>query len=145
MPCPASPRTSTSRPFAREPIPSCARRCAAPGMRACRRTCASFPPPSTTHGSPHVLSGLGNEGAMNDLSAGGRARPTLLKRIFTTDDRALGIRYLLLSLVAVFVGTLLSLAMRVQLASPGIRWPLHGPMLPEEYLSLVTMHGTLMV
>jgi cytochrome c oxidase subunit 1 len=82
---------------------------------------------------------------MNDLSAGGRARPTLLKRIFTTDDRALGIRYLLLSLVAVIVGTLLSLAMRVQLASPGIRWPLHGPMLPEEYLSLVTMHGTLMV
>src|ERR1700744_3694987 len=35
--------------------------------------------------------------------------------------------------------------MRTQLAWPGIHWPFHGPMLPEEYLSLVTMHGTLMV
>src|SRR6202012_1298412 len=72
-------------------------------------------------------------------------RPLLLHRIFSTDDRTLGVRYLLLSLVAVAAGTLLSLAMRTQLAWPGIRWPLHGPMLPEEYLSLVTMHGTLMV
>src|SRR5580693_6991987 len=82
---------------------------------------------------------------MKDLRAAGRTRPSLLQRIFTTDDRALGIHYLLLSLVAVAAGTLLSLAMRTQLAWPGIRWPLHGPMLPEEYLSLVTMHGTLMV
>src|SRR6202020_846216 len=72
-------------------------------------------------------------------------RTSLLQRIFTTDDRAIGIHYLLLSLVAVAAGTLLSLAMRTQLAWPGIRWPLHGPMLPEESLSLVTMHGTLMV
>src|ERR1700744_1471729 len=35
--------------------------------------------------------------------------------------------------------------MRTQLAWPGIHWPFHGPMLPEEYLSLVTMHGTLMI
>jgi cytochrome c oxidase subunit I len=72
-------------------------------------------------------------------------RSTLTRRIFTTDDRAIGIRYLLLSLTAVAAGSLLSLAMRTQLAWPGIHWPLHGPMLPEEYLSLVTMHGTLMV
>ncbi len=65
--------------------------------------------------------------------------------LFTTDHRTLGIRYLLLSLIAVAAGTLLSLAMRIQLAWPGIPFPRHGPMLPEEYLSLVTMHGTLMV
>ena len=82
---------------------------------------------------------------MTDRSVTGRVRAPLLQRIFTTDDRAIGIHYLLLSLVAVAAGTLLSLAMRTQLAWPGIRWPLHGPMLPEEYLSLVTMHGTLMV
>lgn len=82
---------------------------------------------------------------MSKRSAIGSMRPPLLRRIFTTDDRAIGIRYLLLSLVAVTAGTLLSLAMRSQLASPGMRWPLHGPMLPEEYLSLATMHGTLMV
>ncbi len=68
-----------------------------------------------------------------------------LRRVFTTDDRVIGIRYLLLALVAVTAGALLSLAMRTQLAWPGIRWPFHGPMLPEEYLSLVTIHGTLMV
>lgn len=82
---------------------------------------------------------------MSKRSAIGSTRPPVLRRIFTTDDRAIGIRYLLLSLVAVTAGTLLSLAMRSQLALPGMRWPLHGPMLPEEYLSLVTMHGTLMV
>src|SRR6201994_4168551 len=98
-----------------------------------------------THGSPPVRNGLHNERAMKDLRAAGRIRPSLLRRLFTTDDRAIGVRYLLLSLVAVSAGTLLSLAMRTQLAWPGKRWPLHGPMLPEEYLSLVTMHGTLMI
>ncbi len=72
-------------------------------------------------------------------------RRSFLQRVFTTDDRTIGIHYLLLSLVAVAAGTLLSLAMRTQLAWPGVHWPFHGPMLPEEYLSLVTMHGTLMV
>ncbi len=69
----------------------------------------------------------------------------VLARVFTTDHRILGVRYLLLSLAAVAAGTLLSLAMRIQLAWPGLRFPLHGPMLPEEYLALVTIHGTLMV
>jgi cytochrome c oxidase subunit 1 len=87
----------------------------------------------------------GKEGRVMSQIGPSRIRPSLLRRVFTTDDRALGINYLILSLVAVTVGTLLSLAMRVQLASPGTPWPLHGPMLPEEYLSLVTMHGTLMV
>jgi cytochrome c oxidase subunit 1 len=74
------------------------------------------------------------------------SRPrSLLARLFTSDHRILGIRYLLLSLVAVVAGTLLSLAMRIQLAWPGIALLGHGPMLPEQYLSLVTMHGTLMV
>src|ERR1700744_2931309 len=80
--------------------------------------------------------------AMNE---GRTTRPPFLSRIFTTADRAIGIHSLLLSLVAVTAGALLSLAMRTQLAWPGIHWPFHGPMLPEEYLSLVTMHGTLMV
>ena len=73
------------------------------------------------------------------------ASRSLLASIFTSDHRVLGIRYLLLSLVAVIAGTLLSLAMRTQLAWPGITFLHHGPMLPEQYLSLVTMHGTLMV
>ncbi len=72
-------------------------------------------------------------------------RQSWLRRIFTTDHRTLGIEYLLLSLAAVVAGTLLSLAMRVHLAWPQMPFPSHGPLRPEEYLSLVTMHGTLMV
>jgi cytochrome c oxidase subunit 1 len=47
--------------------------------------------------------------------------------------------------VAVAVGVLLSLAIRTHLAWPDWPLPLHGPILPEEYLALVTMHGTLML
>ena len=35
--------------------------------------------------------------------------------------------------------------MRIHLAWPDWPLPLHGPILPEEYLALVTMHGTLML
>ena len=35
--------------------------------------------------------------------------------------------------------------MRTHLAWPTWQLPLHGPILPEEYLALVTMHGTLML
>ncbi len=62
-----------------------------------------------------------------------------------THHRTVGFGYLLISLAAVAVGTLLSLAMRMHLAWPAWRMPLHGPILPEEYLALVTMHGTLML
>jgi cytochrome c oxidase subunit 1 len=56
-----------------------------------------------------------------------------------------GLGYLGISGVAVVVGTLLSLAMRLHLTWPDWPLPLHGAVLPEEYLALVTMHGTLML
>jgi cytochrome c oxidase subunit 1 len=62
-----------------------------------------------------------------------------------TDHRTIGFGYLLISVIAVIIGTLLSLAMRTHLAWPNWPLPLHGPILPEEYLALVTMHGTLML
>jgi cytochrome c oxidase subunit I len=62
-----------------------------------------------------------------------------------THHRTIGFGYLALSLVAVVIGTLLSLAMRTHLTWPDWPLPLHGPILPEEYLALVTMHGTLML
>ena len=66
-------------------------------------------------------------------------------RAFTwTDHHALALGYLALSLVAVLIGTLLSLAMRIHRV-----WPagsiLGTSVSPEQYLALVTMHGTLMV
>jgi len=67
------------------------------------------------------------------------------KWLFTTDHRAIGIAYLLLSLVAVAVGTVLSIFMRIHLIAPDLKLPFWGVVPPEGYLALVTMHGTLMV
>ncbi|MGB8989326.1 MAG: cbb3-type cytochrome c oxidase subunit I [Candidatus Sulfotelmatobacter sp.] len=69
------------------------------------------------------------------------------KYIFSVDHKIIGIQYFLLALVSVVVGVVLSVLMRIHLA-----WPLgHMPFLPggimtqAQYLSLVTMHGTMMV
>jgi cytochrome c oxidase subunit 1 len=67
------------------------------------------------------------------------------KWVRLSDHRTIGFGYLLISLIAVIIGTLLSLGMRMHLAWPNWPLPLHGPILPEEYLALVTMHGTLML
>ena len=68
-----------------------------------------------------------------------------LRRLFTTDHRTLGLRYLLISLAAVVVGTAMSLAMRIHLIWPDRVIPPFAPIKPEDYLALVTLHGTLML
>ena len=67
------------------------------------------------------------------------------RAIFSTSHRNIGFGYLAISAVAVIAGTILSWLMRLHLSWPNWRLPLHGPILPEEYLALVTMHGTLML
>ena len=57
----------------------------------------------------------------------------------------IGIQYLLLSLCAVAIGTVLSLVMRVHLVWPELAIPFFGQIKPEDYMALVTMHGTLMI
>ncbi|WP_263365705.1 cytochrome c oxidase subunit I [Edaphobacter bradus] len=70
---------------------------------------------------------------------------TISPRFSFTDHRTIGRQYLALALITVAVGTLLSLVMRLHLVWPDWRFPLHGPILPEDYLALVTLHGTLML
>ena len=65
--------------------------------------------------------------------------------LFTTNHRLLGRRYLLLSLIAVICGTLLSITMRIHLVYPDRVLPFFGPILPEDYLRMVTLHGTIML
>ncbi|HZE69049.1 MAG TPA: cbb3-type cytochrome c oxidase subunit I [Pyrinomonadaceae bacterium] len=77
------------------------------------------------------------------------------KYIFSLDHKVIGIQYILLALAAVLVGMTMSLLMRLNLSWPGTNWPIlgtlfpggapNGVMNPEFYLSLVTMHGTIMV
>ena len=65
-------------------------------------------------------------------------------RIFSTDHRVIARQYFFLSLGAVLLGTALSLLMRFHLVYPPAQ--IAGDvMTPEFYLSLLTLHGTIMV
>src|SRR6266536_563425 len=84
-----------------------------------------------------------------------RPKGFIRKYIFSLDHKVIGIQYIMLALAAVIVGMLMSLLMRLNLSWPGTNWPIlgtlfpggapNGVMNPEFYLSLVTMHGTIMV
>jgi cytochrome c oxidase subunit 1 len=67
------------------------------------------------------------------------------KYIFSLDHKVIGLQYYFLALTAVFVGMFLSLVMRIHLIWPTASLPLMGEIKPEAYLSLLTMHGTIMV
>lgn len=76
-------------------------------------------------------------------------------RFFSTDHRTIARLYFFLSLFAVLLGMALSLLMRFHLIFPQAQvgwfaklWPTGasgGVMTPELYLSLLTLHGTIMV
>jgi cytochrome c oxidase subunit I len=75
--------------------------------------------------------------------------------LFSTDHRIVGLQYFWLSIIAALVAVVLSVLMRFHLMDPGAKIPIFevlwpagaagGVMTPELYLSLMTMHGTIMV
>jgi cytochrome c oxidase subunit 1 len=77
------------------------------------------------------------------------------KYVFSTDHKIIGIQYLITAMAMAVVGGILSMLMRYQLAWPTMVSPnlaklmpsnyAGGIMAPEFYISLVTMHGTIMV
>src|SRR6266576_3412198 len=79
----------------------------------------------------------------------------LRKHVFSLDHKVIGKQYLDLALVAVCTGMVLSWLMRLHLAWPETPIPgleklspngaAGGVITPEYYLSLMTMHGTIMV
>ena len=75
------------------------------------------------------------------------AAPTsfIRKYIFSLDHKVIGLQYYFLALTAVFVGMFLSLLMRIHMVWPRAVLPFIGEIKPETYLSLLTMHGTIMV
>lgn len=82
---------------------------------------------------------------MKEEAAVARAAMRVRWNPFSTDHRQVGTSYLVLSVAAVAVGMVLSLLMRLHLAWPDATFPFFGAIKPEDYLALVTMHGTLMV
>src|SRR5262245_25071827 len=85
------------------------------------------------------------------------ARPSTFigKYVFSRDHKIIGLQYFLLALTAALIGSAMSLLIRLRLAWPQSRWPLlemifpngfsDGLMKPEFYLSMVTLHGTIMI
>src|SRR6202161_2252555 len=79
----------------------------------------------------------------------------LRKHVFSLDHKMIGKQYYGLALMAVFTGMVLSWFMRFHLVWPDAKIPglgaiaptgaPGGVITPEYYLSLLTMHGTLMV
>ena len=83
-------------------------------------------------------------------------KPGFVRRyIFSFDHKVIGIQYYLTAVFMALIAGALAMLMRLQLAWPNTQWPLLGKlfpdgmpggvMKPEFYLSLITMHGTLMV
>jgi len=96
------------------------------------------------------------EAAMSQAAAHhGPPQGFLRKYVFSLDHKIIGLQYYALALAAVFIGMFLSWLMRFHLVWPNAAIPgiqlfskngaPGGLITPEYYLSLLTMHGTLMV
>jgi cytochrome c oxidase subunit I len=96
---------------------------------------------------------------MHDMSAHAAAHHAppqgfIRKYVFSVDHKVIGIQYTTLGLVSAFIGMALSWVMRIHLAWPTASIPFLGTLspngapggvpTPEYYLSLMTMHGTIM-
>jgi cytochrome c oxidase subunit 1 len=75
--------------------------------------------------------------------------------VFSSDHKVIALQYYFTALVMGVIGGLLALLIRLELAWPSREWPWLGKIMPngmeggvmkpEFYLSLVTMHGTILV
>jgi cytochrome c oxidase subunit 1 len=82
--------------------------------------------------------------------SGGHHHPPsgfIRKYIFSLDHKVIGLQYYFLALFSVFLGMALSMLMRIHLVWPNLKLPFTpgGLMTPEQYLALMTMHGSIMV
>src|SRR5947209_15532552 len=105
---------------------------------------------------PHEVHSHEEHAGEHDAGAHHHGPPTsfIRKYIFSIDHKVIGIQYLLLALFSVVLGMIMSVLMRMNMTWPNHAWPLLGTlfpqgapggvMTPEFYLSLVTMHGTMM-
>jgi len=77
----------------------------------------------------------------------GSSGPRLLRRVFSTRHKTIGLRYLWLSLVSVLVGMVLSALLRVHTSWPDTAIPfLQGfEATPERFAAVRLLHGSLMV
>ena len=67
-------------------------------------------------------------------------RSFISKYVFSQDHKVIGVQYIVTAIFMALVATGLAALIRIQLT-----WPDSGLMEPETYISVVTMHGTLMI
>jgi cytochrome c oxidase subunit 1 len=89
------------------------------------------------------------------MSAHHHTKDFLFTYIFTTDHKMISKQFLITGFLMGFIGLIMSTLFRLQLGWPGESfeivellmgsWQEDGVMAPDKYLSLVTMHGTIMV
>jgi len=96
-------------------------------------------------GGGEAITMSNHESAAQEAHAHAAPQGFIRKWVFSLDHKVIGLQYYFLALVAVFVGMFLSLLMRIHLIWPTLALPLLGDIKPETYLTLVTMHGTIMV
>ncbi len=75
-------------------------------------------------------------------------QPGFLSRyVFSTNHKTIGLNYLWLALFSVFLGTAMSLLMRIHLVWPGAHLPFLSSLgnSPDRFAALTTLHGSLMV
>ena len=74
------------------------------------------------------------------MSEGHAPSGFIRKYIFSFDHKVIGLQYIITAMVMAVLGAGLAVMIRMQLA-----WPDKPMLRPEAYLSIVTMHGTIMV
>lgn len=75
-----------------------------------------------------------------EAHAHGAPQGFLRRYVFSTDHKVIGLQYLLTAMFMALIGGALSVLIRYQ-----VGWPEKAVVSPETYLSVVTMHGTIMV
>src|SRR6202140_4359884 len=83
--------------------------------------------------------------AAHELHAHAAPQGFIRKWVFSLDHKVIGLQYYFLALTGVFTGMFLSLLMRIHLTWPNVSLPFFEEIKPEAYLSLLTMHGPIMV
>jgi cytochrome c oxidase subunit I len=76
----------------------------------------------------------------------------MLRRVFSLDHKVIGLQYLWLGLVGLFIGGALAMLIRFSLANPGQPVPMVGWLFgadrsisPQAYTVLFSLHGTIMI
>jgi len=67
------------------------------------------------------------------------------KYLLSTDHKVIGLQYMFTGMAMALLGGFLAYVFRMQLAFPGIDVPLFGVVSPNEYNSLITNHGAIMI